>query len=277
MSNVTINFAHANGFPVSSYKQFMAHLPNHVRVIAKEQYGHESRFPISHNWENQIQEMIQFVENNADGPIYGVGHSFGALLTLITSCARPDLFRGILLIEPPAFTGWVSVALKWFKRTGLSDKFTPSGKARTRRAQWQANENMVKYFRGKALFNDFSDDAIADYVEAATVPNQAGRTLSYKAEVEADIFKHCPHNLKSLRGQLSVPATLVTASKQPVLNQAQVSRLLSYFPAEHHVYRGGGHLFPLEQPGASAKFVMTMLNDLMQRAGEPLLKTEDKI
>lgn len=274
MSDITINFAHANGFPVSSYKQFMAHLPKNIRVIAKEQYGHEPHFPISNNWENQIQEMIQFVENNADGPVYGVGHSFGALLTLVTSCARPDLFKGVLLMEPPAFTGWVSFALKWFKKAGLSDKFTPSGKARTRRAKWAHDEDMVQYFRGKTLFNDFSDQGIQDYVEAATDTDKEGRKLSFQAEVEADIFKHCPHNLKSLKGKLAVPATLVTATKQPVLNPAQVRQLLNYFPAKHHINHGAGHLFPLEQPSSAANLVVKLLSDIMQRAGDTPLKVQ---
>ncbi|MCY7296345.1 alpha/beta fold hydrolase [Alteromonas sp. a30] len=268
MSNITVNFAHANGFPVAAYKQFMSHLPDEIRVIAKAQYGHEPHFPISNNWENQITEMINFIESHASEPVYGVGHSFGALLTLVTCCARPDLFKGVLLMEPPAFTGWLSFALKWSKRMGLSDKLTPSGKARTRKAKWSKHDDMVQYFRSKTLFEDFSDESIQDYVESATQIQDDTRELTFKAHVEAEIFKHCPHNLKSLRGQLRVPATLVTATKKPVLNNAQVKTLLDYFPAKHVVNRGAGHLFPLEQPIASAKLVVSLLDELIQRAGE---------
>lgn len=261
MSQITINFAHANGFPVKSYRQLMSHLPADIKVIAKEQYGHESRFPVSNNWSNQIQEMIEFIEKNADGPVFGVGHSFGALLTLLTSCARPDLFKGLILMEPPAFTGWMSFALKMLKRSGLSDSLTPAGKARVRKQRWEHSDDVVKYFKSKPLFKNFSHEAVQDYVSAAVTSEQEYQTLSFKAEVEADIFHHVPHHLRSLKGKLKVPATLVTAPVGGVLSPAQISRLLRYFPMQHRQFHRGGHLFPLEQPAVTAKLLLELMQD----------------
>lgn len=265
MSQVTFNFAHANGFPVSSYRQLMSHLPADINIIAKEQYGHEARFPISNNWGNQIEEMVHFIEMNSDQPVIGVGHSFGALLSLLTCCARPDLFQGLILMEPPAFTGWMSFTLRWLKRTGLTDKLTPAGKARSRKQHWGLNDDVVKYFKAKPLFKDFSHEAVEDYVQASVVKAESHQTLSFKAEVEADIFHHVPHNLRSLKGKLTVPTTLITAPNGGVLNPAQINRFLSYFPVKHQLFHGGGHLFPLEQPAATAKLLLELVSELQSR------------
>lgn len=262
MSSIVLNFAHANGFPSKTYRQFFAALPNHYKVNAKEKYGHESRFPVSNNWEHLVQEMIEFVEQNNDEPVYAVGHSFGAVLSLQVCCTRPDLFKGLILMEPPAFTGWHSHGIRFMKWTGLTSRFTPAGKAETRKQVWQKGEDIHGYFRGKPLFNQFSDESLQDYVEAGIEKKDEAHTLSFKASVEASIFHSVPHNLHYLKGKLSVPATLVTAATGGVLSSGLIKSLLRTFPMEHKQFRRGGHLFPLEQPIHAAKFLAGLIDEM---------------
>lgn len=260
MTALTINFAHANGFPAASYRQLFEQLPDSVNVMAKSMYGHEPQFPISHNWQNQIQEMAQYIEANASQPVVGIGHSFGALLTLLTSIARPDLFKGLILIEPPAFTGMRARAIQLLKFVRLLDKVPPAQMAMNRRNGWSKEEDLVAYFRSKPLFREFSNQAIADYVSSVMVEKNGHYFLSFQPRVEADIFLNVPHHLRKLRGKNTLPATLVTAAKGGVVNQSGIHRLCRYFQLNHQVFHGGGHLFPMEKPKATAR----MLNDLLQ-------------
>ena len=263
MTQLTINFAHANGFPAASYRQLFEHLPEQIEVLAKPRYGHEPHFPVSRNWDNQINEMAQFIEANVAEPVIGVGHSFGALLTLLTSIARPDLFKGLILIEPPAFTGVKARTIQFLKMTRMINKVPLAKLARNRRNGWAIDEDIVAYFRGKALFKEFSDTAIADYVTAGMVQENDAYKLFFKPEVEADIFLNVPHHLHKLRGKMTRPATLITAANGGVVNGSGIARLCRYFDLSHHIFHQGGHLFPLEKPSATAKLIQDLLQPFL--------------
>lgn len=262
MSSIVLNFAHANGFPSKTYRQFFAALPDNYSIIAKDMYGHEPKFPVSNNWQNQINEMIEFVENNSDAPVYAVGHSFGAALSLQACCTRPDLFKGLIMMEPPAFTGWKSYGIRFMKWAGLTSRYTPAGKAETRKQVWHKDEDVHAYFRGKPLFKQFTDESLNDYVQAGILSEDNEKRLAFKASVEADIFHSVPHNLHHLKGKLTVPATLVTATEGGVLSPAMVSSLLRLFPMQHRQFRRGGHLFPLEQPVHAAKLLVELIDKM---------------
>ena len=263
MTQLTINFAHANGFPAASYRQLFEHLPEQIEILAKPRYGHEPDFPISRNWDNQIIEMAQFIEANVSEPVIGVGHSFGALLTLLTSIARPDLFKGLILIEPPAYTGIAARFIQFLKMTRMLNRVPPAKLARNRRNGWAIDEDLVAYFRGKALFSEFSDAAIADYVSAGMVQENNAHKLFFEPEVEADIFLNVPHHLHTLRGKMTLPATLITAANGGVVNRSGVARLCRYFDLSHQTFNQGGHLFPLEKPSATAKLIQDLLQPFL--------------
>lgn len=260
MTQLTINFAHANGFPAASYRQLFEHLPTQIRVLAKPRYGHEPHFPVSNNWDNQIIEMAQFIESQSAQPVVGVGHSFGALLTLLTCAARPELFRGLILIEPPAFTGIKARTIQLLKIARMMDKVPPARLALNRRNGWSVDEDLIAYFKGKALFRDFSEQAISDYVSAGMVEENGAFKLFFKPEVEAGIFLNVPHHLHKLRGKITVPATLITAAKGGVVTRSGIARLCRYFNLSHQVFHGGGHLFPLEKPAATARLLTELLS-----------------
>jgi len=263
MTQLTINFAHANGFPAASYRQLFEHLPEQINVLAKPRYGHEPHFPVSNNWQNLIAEMAEFIESQTSEPIVGVGHSFGALLTLLTCAARPELFKGLILIEPPAFTGLKARTIQLLKLTRLIEKMPLAKLALNRRNGWSMDEDLLAYFKGKALFSDFSDQAIKDYIAAGMVEESGAYKLYFKPEVEAGIFLNVPHHLHKLRGKINLPATLITAAKGGVVTDSGVARLSRYFNLSHQVFHDGGHLFPLEKPGATARLLTDLLGEFM--------------
>ena len=268
MQPIVLNFVHANGFPSGCYRRLFAALPSSFEVQAKDQYGHDKRWPVNANWNNQIQELIEFVQQHNDQPVYAVGHSFGACLSLQACCLRSDLFKGLIMLDPPAFTGWRGVGVKLLKMAGLTAKFTPAGKAEVRKQTWSHMDEVFPYFRGKALFELFSDAALQDYITAGIEPHGQGGRLRFKAAVEAELFHNIPDDLNQLKDQLTVPATLVTASKGSVMTPALVRRFLRSFPIEHLSVDFGGHLFALEQPHQTAALVTAIIQRMEQRRVE---------
>lgn len=254
--DVTVHFAHANGFPATSYKKLWRSLPEHFRVIAHDKFGHNQHLPVDDNWRNQITELVHFIEANASGPVYAVGHSFGGVVSFMTCCLRPDLFKGLIMLDPPIMAGPIAPLFRIIKKTPLIDKISPSGKSKIRKTFWQPDEDPLHYFKPKALFKDFDSECLQDYVNAATTKEKTSISLSFDAGVETAIFRKLPHNINSFRGKLTRPAKLFTAQHTNVCFPPLVRRFLKqHKDLSHEVVQGVGHLFPFEKPEQTAKLI----------------------
>lgn len=56
----------------------------------------------------QLEDLRSLVQSLGAGPVHLVGHSYGALLCLLLAVRRPELVRSLVLIEPPAWSLYVS-------------------------------------------------------------------------------------------------------------------------------------------------------------------------
>ena len=80
----TIVFSHANSFPAATYKVLFKSLrARGFSVKAVDKYGHDPRYPVSNNWPNVVQQLVDFatpIVEKAGEPVWLVGHSLGGLL-----------------------------------------------------------------------------------------------------------------------------------------------------------------------------------------------------
>jgi pimeloyl-ACP methyl ester carboxylesterase len=259
MNKTTINFAHANGFPAGSYQKFFRHFPQELRIIAKDKYGHDPAFPVSQNWPNQVKELIAFVEQNADEPVYALGHSFGGVISFIACCERPQLFKGLIMLDPPIFDGWFSTVFRALRSTPLSEKVTPAKQARNRKAVWEEHVDLTNYFKQKKLFKDFDDECIADYVASAITKKEGKHKLDFHAHVEAEIFSNIPHSVKHYAHKLTCPAALVSAENSSSFLRSMAKKFTKRHKINHLLMRNVGHLFPMEKPRQSADFIVDIV------------------
>jgi pimeloyl-ACP methyl ester carboxylesterase len=134
MSNYTISFAHANGFPAGSYNTLFSYFPDNMKVIALEKYGHSKIKPVNNNWQAQVEELIEHVEKNRISSQQSIclGHSFGGVISFLACCQRPDLFDALIMLDPPVLSGAQAFAARLLKKTPLIDKYSPAGKAENR-------------------------------------------------------------------------------------------------------------------------------------------------
>ena len=82
--------------------------------------------------------------------------------------------------------------------------------------------------------------------------------MTFRADVEAELFRNVPHNLGKYKGKLRCPAVLVTGAKSNVCKPEMYQRLMQHNPIEH-TEMDGGHMFPLEHPEAVAEFITETL------------------
>ncbi len=247
------HFAHANGFPANSYRQLFTALPGSWQRISIDKFGHNTRLPVNANWRNQVAEMISYIRAHRPGnqPVIAVGHSFGAVVSYMAACEAPDLFSGLIMLDPPLVTGFPSTLVRLAKWTPLIDRITPARLAVTRRTRWPASTDMAAYFAGKGLFKDMDPRCIRDYVEAVIAKRGEHWHLTFDADIEAALFRNVPHNLHRYYGRLQCPATLVVGADSTVCRPAMRQRFLK---GNNMAYRQvpGGHMFPLEYPEAVA-------------------------
>ncbi|MFT4994667.1 MAG: pimeloyl-ACP methyl ester carboxylesterase [Paraglaciecola sp.] len=256
---VKLHFAHANGFPAASYQKLFNGLPENFAVMALDKFGHNTRFPVSNNWSNQVAELIHYVEAASTAPVYAVGHSFGAVISYMAVCTRPDLFKGLIMLDPPIVTGFSRLMVKILKSTPLIDRLTPAGKTDRRCKRWAKNADIVAYFKARGLFENMDDDCIQDYVKAVTELNGGHYTLSFETDIEANIFRKVPHNINRYYGQLKTPALLITAEDTTVCVPRLIGPFVRANKLEHQVFCGGGHMFPLEQPTKVATLIASTI------------------
>lgn len=255
-----IHFAHANGIPGSSYRPLLERLAPHSS-FALERFGHDPRFPVGDNWACLVDELIGYLQHHASEPVVGVGHSMGALLTFMAACKRPDLFRGVLMLDPPIFWGSAAMVLKVLKRLGQSDRLTPAGKSKFRRQRWESRQQAVDYFASKPLFQ-FAPDCFAAFCDAALEPDDGkGVRLSFRLDVELGIFRHSPDNLKSYVRPEGIPIKLIYADRSNASFPFMILPFARHFGIELQQITGE-HMFPLRQPDLTVQYIREFMATL---------------
>ena len=263
-----LHFAHANGFPIGAYRQFLAPLRSAGAVSFTDFIGHHPDYPVSDNWFHLCNHLIRDVEaavRRSGEPVWGIGHSLGGGLTFMASLQRPELFRGAFLLDVPLITFWEATVFALLKRTPWRDRFTPAARAARRRSLWGSREEAFAYLRQRGLFARVPDSVLWDYVDAVTEPvsgvdGEEGRgwMLRYRPEVEADIFRTYPTNWVRQYRRHHPGLQVVIGAETDLVRDHHVKLMRHRLGIPVHETRGG-HLFPLEYPGESAQRVLELI------------------
>ena len=257
----TIHFAHANSFPAPMYRQLHA-------VWQQAGYevgylpcsGHDPRYPVSDGWPQLVDEMLAFMQARYHGPVHAVGHSLGGILLFLAAIRAPARFRSVVLLDSPLLSPQRAFGIWLAKRLGFIQNVTPGGTGTLkRRDNWASVASVYDYFARKAAFARWAPEVLHDYAELGTEDNgQGGRRLLFRPQVEHDIYGTLPHHYWQLRGQLQVPMHYVAGAGSDVTGPSDLAFMQKHFGARIH-WHPGSHLFPMEQPQASAAFVLTLL------------------
>jgi pimeloyl-ACP methyl ester carboxylesterase len=260
-----IVFSHANGFPAGTYRVlFEAFRAAGHRVHAVEKYGHDARFPVTSNWPRLRDQLIDCIEHEAKAPVYLVGHSLGGYLSVLAASRRPELACGVVLLDAPLLGDVVSQVMRLGKATGFVKRFSPGHVSMRRRQQWPDADAAYAHFAAKAAFARWAPGVLSDYIACGIEPagraKSAGQRLAFRREVETNIYNTLPHHMHSLlrRHPLRCPMAFIGGTESLEVRRVGMR-------ATERLTRGrvswveGTHLFPFEQPGATAAQVLEWL------------------
>ena len=192
----------------------------------------------------------------------------GATVSMQVAAARPDLVRGLVLIDPvvtpPSYVFRLGVA-RFF---GFSQRLIPiAAMAAKRRMEFPSRAAAVDNYVGKGPFKTWDRDWIEDYVAGGTVPTEDGGVrLSCKRAWEAKTFAVATVNPYRPLRRARCPITLLTrehdappftrASRDAVMDTRPDIRLL--------VLEGATHFLAMEQPETVREEIERMVAEVLE-------------
>lgn len=261
---MTIVFSHGNGFPAGTYRVLFEQwrAAGH-EVVALDKFGHDPAYPVTSNWPKLRDQLIRFIETQAAAPAYLVGHSLGGLLSLLVACKRPDLVRGLVMLDAPIVTGWRAHSVQVAKTMRFVSRVSPGRVSRRRRHHWPSRDAVHAHFAAKAAFARWEARVLADYVAAGFVDEGGGSALAFKREIETRIYNTLPHHIGPLlrRHPPRCPVAFVAGIQSAEMRQAgaEASKRLA---GERFVWTEGTHLYPMERPDATAALVLELIESM---------------
>jgi pimeloyl-ACP methyl ester carboxylesterase len=255
MDRTLLHFAHANGFPSLCYHTLFEVLTEEFDMIHIDMLAHDPRFPVDRCWETSADELINYLDQAANRPVIGIGHSFGASATFLAAVKRPDLFRGLILLEPTLINGWLKYIVRLAELVGVLGRFTPANQTKNRRRNWPDRASAEDYFRSKPLYNNFDPACFQDFLKYGLIQTDSGLSLKFEVEKEVEIFNGLPHHMDNFKGALEeMPGVIIGGDQSKASIEAVLKRLAKQQKMDLKMIKGG-HLFPFEQPELTVRLI----------------------
>ena len=251
--------AHANGFCAALWDGVARRLRERFRVFGFDARGHgdSSRPPVpdAYGWGEFGLDVAAVAERiPGEGPIYGIGHSFGGTSVLGAAALRPDLFGRVALVDPVLYP--------------LESEHTPERQqrktlmveaARRRRTVWPSRAEVRAAYAQRELFASWDPAALDLYVEEGFRERDDGQVeLKCHSEVEAAVFAAsgaAELDIYGMAERLAVPALLVWAQRGG-FDRSVYEKLSALAPEMRIEDAPLGHLMPMEAPQAVAEMLV---------------------
>ncbi|MCH9756680.1 MAG: alpha/beta hydrolase [Gammaproteobacteria bacterium] len=253
-----LHFAHGNGFPSPCYRQMLEPLEVVFDCCYIDKIGHAEAFPIEDNWHFLVDELLESVRMQSDEPVVAVGHSLGGVLSILGALKEPELFRAVILLDSPLLSRVRARAVQLSKKFGFIDRVTPASRTRTRRTHWKNRDAVFQYFKRRALFKQFDDACLNDYIDYGMTHDETGYTLRFDAAIEYQIYRTLPHTFARYTKKLQVPTALLYGSNSDVIYAADRRHMQRRYGIQSFE-TSGTHMFPLEYPKETAALILKVL------------------
>jgi pimeloyl-ACP methyl ester carboxylesterase len=258
-----LHLAHANGFPPGSYRKLIDVLKTRYRVFTLRS---RALVPGSDpatltSWRDLADELAHTLQTRGLEGIVGVGHSVGGVASMLASVKAPGLFRAVVAMDPVLVTGrrlWILRAAALLRQR---HRIPLAQGARRRREAWSSREEAAASYLKKSLFQRFDPDSFQDYLTHGLVDAPGGGVrLAIPAAWEARVFETIPIDLWRTLRSVPVPTLVIRGGESATLTPAGLERVRRTIPdVRTEELPGTTHLFPLEQPGATARRVLAFL------------------
>ena len=252
-----LHFAHATGFNAQTYQGLLTPLQGRFRVAAADLRGHGFTTlpavpgPMA-DWFTFGDDLAKILDVLSAGPAVLAGHSMGAITSLMVAAARPELVRGLVLVEPvlvPRFYRQIAQAMRLLGREPPGNT-NLAALAAKRRAIFPSFEMALSAYRGRGAFKSWPDATLADYLQGGLLPTGNGTEMRLACEPawESSVFQHAPPGIARLARRVRCPLTLLYGGNGTTAgNQVRLIARL-HGDARTIEVPGTTHFLPMERP-----------------------------
>ena len=268
-NGVQTHLLHANGFCAGTYSPFVRFLLCELRVMASDIRGHggSDRPDVDRirHWDIFAEDLKRLIDGAMAPPVIGIGHSLGAVTTLIAAAEYPRLFSGIVLIDPVILPKKMLWLIRAMKLLGLAGKIPLAKGARRRKRTFKSRMEAFKRFAsGRGLFKTWSEEFIDAYLECGLLEKDAQTAvLKCDPEMEAQIFESVPLNVWSYGPRIRCPVLAIRGEQSDTFQAEPAERLKTVIAdCRLETMAGTGHFVPMEQPEACARAIVNFIREL---------------
>jgi len=259
VNSVRAVFAHANGYPPMSYTALFEALATdiHLQYVEHRPLWDGSPAPRTLPWSRYADDLIVTLSNTESEPVWLIGHSMGAVISLQVAKALPKRVCGVIAIDPVMLPRSQWLAAKVMMRLpGM--RFALIDRALGRPHEFTDFQQAFVFYRGKRVFADFSDAVLWHYVRAGhTEDSDGGVRLRWSGEWEACVYRSGPLAWPLLLGQ-SCPVFGIVGDRSNVVSKRTYDQWQTLSPGRV-IRMSGSHLLPLEHPEKVAEQTLDYL------------------
>ena len=251
-----LHFLHANGYPPGCYHPLIERLTTRFRVFGMllRPLWPGADPTALRDWKPLSEDLRQFLHQLQTGPVIGLGHSIGAVVTLRAALRDPELFKALVIIEPVLLSPQQILLLRVARTLGLARRLDNriDGALRRRRT-FDSREQLFSGYRRREIFRFFSDAQLRVLIDGITRPAPDGRyELTYSPEWEAKIYQTGIWNDGDLWGglrALRVPTLFLRGAETDTFFARTADMIQRRNPAiQMRTLSGATHLAPMEKP-----------------------------
>ena len=255
---IDVLFLHATGFNAITYQSILEPLGTRMHAAAVDMRGHgRSRLPANprrmKSWNKFRDDVIQILDKTApEGAVLG-GHSMGATVALLVAGKRPDLVKGLVLVDPVLLRRSIYRVYNIPLVNMLIGKNAMAKGALRRRRDFGSPGEAAEQLRGRGAFKTWRSPFLDDYVVDGVLRQDDGRyALSCTPEWEAAVFsahRYRPWAAVRRLRKKRIPIVILQADKESTSSADTDQRIHNIRP-DAAVTRvpGTTHFIPMERP-----------------------------
>jgi len=260
---------HANGFCAATWALLAEALRPHFRVLALDARGHgDTTAPPpeggSYAWIEFVDDLVALADvlsGETGAPVaYGIGNSFGGLVTAYAATQRPDLFQRVAMLDPVILPGEALMAEMLDALPGprpQPGRNPRAESARRRQRVWPSRELALEKWSGKEMFRDWDPRALRLYVDHGMRDRPDGQVeLKCDPLVEAAVFDATGAlDFLEVAPRLRAPALLLRAGRGqfPMVVFREVAARI---PDACLLELDADHLMPMHNPPELAEALL---------------------
>ncbi len=271
-SGPTLHLLHANGFCAGTYSPFVKHLVDDVHVMASDVRGHGgSDLPIGGricNYDLFAEDLKTLINRTMRLPIIGMGHSMGAVATLIAAVKYPHLFSAVVLLDPSILPRRILWVMATMRLLGLQGKIPLARGARRRKKIFQGKkEALDRFTSGRGIFKTWSNEFVEAYLECGLLEKDPETAvLRCDPELEAQIFESVPLDVWRHVRKITCPVLAIRGQHSDVFTADSARRLAKLIPGSEVVtIAEAGHFVPMGKPEECAQVITDFLKRRLSR------------